>query len=80
MARRSYDCQHCGEIFATTTEHLIHATLAHEPRRVGEPRPAPLVRGWLCCSCAVEVPLDAERCSCGYERPWYASQRGSCSV
>lgn len=78
MARRTYDCQHCGDLFASTTDHLIHVTLAHEPRRVGDPRPAPLVRGWICCSCVREVAPTQERCSCGSERPWYVTREISC--
>jgi hypothetical protein len=76
MARRSYDCQHCGALFPSTTEHLIHIHEAHEPRRVGDPRPAPLTRGWLCSRCAVEIPLREEFCACGRERPSYVAQTG----
>lgn len=74
--RRAYDCAHCGELFATTTEHLVHVTLAHEPRNVSDPRPARLIRPWHCWTCRTDVPQSDETCpKCGDDRPAYRSPK-----
>jgi len=72
-------CAVCGLVSATTTEHSVHATLAHPElnRRASAQRRASgassaAARAVSCWRCAALIPASTRTCgTCGWEHPGF---------
>lgn len=65
-----YDCQACGELFATITEHMTHFVQTHPEYTRSSPKK--LWRKVTCWQCVGEIPRGEDgryRCECGFLMP-----------
>jgi len=69
-SKLKYDCQVCGDLFATITDHMTHFVKEHpEYSRAAGRR---LRRKVTCWRCVSEIPVGEDgryRCQCGFVMP-----------
>jgi hypothetical protein len=70
-------CAVCGEVSETTSDHSVHATLAHPELSRAHRREhgTTAVRPVSCWRCADLIPVATRTCpSCGWEHPGFEAE------
>jgi len=67
MVKRQHDCGHCGQLFATITDHMIHVSRVHYDGY--KSRGERLLRTLACWRCAEQMVPPNYECKCGFVLP-----------